>query len=216
MDNNNSKVISQSCLSRLPLYLNYLKSLSDDTPNNISATAIANALDMGEVQVRKDLASVSDGGKPKIGYIISDLIEQLEIFLGYKDVDDAVIIGAGKLGKALLDYEGFKEYGLNIVAAFDIDDTLTNDTNFGKPVFSIDKFQDLCGRMKIRIGIITVPANQAQNVCDLMIENGILAIMNFAPVHLKVPQNILLYNENFATSLALLAKRLTEQMYAKN
>lgn len=215
MDNNN-KVISQSCLSRLPLYLNYLKSLSDDTPNNISATAIANALNMGEVQVRKDLASVSDGGKPKIGYIISDLIEQLEIFLGYKDVDDAVIIGAGKLGKALLDYEGFKEYGLNIVAAFDTDETLINNTRSGKPVFSIDKFQDLCGRMKIHIGIITVPANQAQNVCDLMVDNGILAIMNFAPVHLNVPQNILLYNENFATSLALLAKRLTEQMYAKN
>lgn len=208
MEYNNYKSISQSVLNRLPMYLNYLKSLPSSIPSNISATAIANALNMGEVQVRKDLAAVSDGGKPKIGYIVSDLIDQLEIFLGYKDVDDAVIIGAGKLGKALLDYEGFTGYGLNIVAAFDINESLTD-----KKIFPMSKFEDLCKRMKIRIGIITVPADQAQAVCDLMVKNGILAIMNFAPVHLNVPQNVILHNENLATSLALLSKKLTTQIY---
>lgn len=210
------KEISQSMLSRLPIYLNYLKSLPIDSPCNISATTIANALNLGEVQVRKDLAAVSDGGKPKIGYVITDLIEQLEIFLGYRDVDDAVIVGAGKLGKALLEYEGFKEYGLNIVAAFDNNLDLIGGSENGKQIFPMDKFEDLCHRMKVRIGIITVPAVQAQEVCDLMIKNEILAIMNFAPVHLNVPPHIILHNENFATSLAMLSKKLTIQIYNKN
>jgi AT-rich DNA-binding protein len=207
------KSISQSVFNRLPLYLNYLKTLPEDSPCNISATTIANVLNMGEVQVRKDLAAVSDGGKPKIGYLVADLIEQLEVFLGYKDVDDAVIIGAGKLGKALLDYEGFNEYGLNIIAAFDNNNDLAGETTSGKPIFPMDKFEDLCSRLKVRIGIITVPAENAQEVCDLMVKNNILAIMNFAPVHLNVPQNIILRNENFAASLALLSKKLTIKMY---
>ena len=211
-----NKSISQPVLNRLPLYLNYLKTLPADSPYNISATTIANVLNMGEVQVRKDLAAVSDGGKPKIGYLVSDLIDQLEVFLGYKDVDDAIIIGAGKLGKALLDYEGFNEYGLNIIAAFDINNDLAGQTATGKPIFSMNKFEDLCTRLKIRIGIITVPAVNAQAVCDLMIKNDILAIMNFAPVHLNVPQNIILHNENFATALALLSKKLTIKMYNDN
>ncbi len=205
------KGISKSVLQRLPIYLGYLKSLPHTAPLNISATTLAAALKMGEVQVRKDLALVSSSGKPKIGYIASDLIEYIEKFLGYKDVNDAVILGAGKLGRALLDYKGFEAYGLNIVGAFDIDDSLACKTESEKYIFSLSKFDDLCKRMKIRIGIITVPAESAQVVCDLMIKNGILAIWNFAPTHLCVPDNILVQNENMASSLALLSHHLIEQ-----
>ena len=114
-----TKKISKSVLKRLPGYLNYLKSMPENSPPNISATALANALGMGEVQVRKDLATVSDGGRPKIGYLRESLIEDIEQFLGYDNTTDAVLIGAGKLGQALMGYSGFEEYGLNILAAFD-------------------------------------------------------------------------------------------------
>ena len=117
------KEISKSVLKRLPGYLAYLKGMPDDAAPYISATALANALGMGEVQVRKDLAMVSDGGRPKIGYLRESLIDDIEQFLGYDNTTDAVIIGAGKLGQALLDYSGFAAYGLNIVAAFDVKPT---------------------------------------------------------------------------------------------
>lgn len=206
------KTISTQTLQRIPLYINYLKALPKNGTCNISATTIAAALNMGEVQVRKDLAVVSNSGKPKVGYNINDLISELESYMGYDDVDDAIIIGAGKLGKALLDYSGFSEYGLNIVAAFDEDEMAVGETESGKAVFHISRFSDLCKRLKVKIGIITVPSEHAQAACDLMTRNGICAIWNFAPVHLTVPQNVLIKNENMASSLALLSKLLKEQL----
>ena len=206
------KEISRATLKRLPTYLSYLKALPAEASTNISATALAAGLHMGEVQVRKDLALVSDGGRPKIGYNREHLIADIENFLGYGNSNDAVLIGAGKLGRALLGYGGFAEYGLNIVAAFDANDTLIGTTNGGKPIMHLSRLGEVCQRYKIKIGIITVPAEYAQGVCDLLIENGILAIWNFAPKHLNVPDGILVQNENMAASLALLCKHLNERM----
>ena len=206
------KEISKATLKRLPTYLSYLKALPEDASANISATALAAGLHMGEVQVRKDLALVSDGGRPKIGYNREHLIADIENFLGYGNSNDVVLIGAGKLGRALLGYSGFAEYGLNIVAAFDANDTLIGTTKGGKPIMQLSRLGEVCQRCKIKIGIITVPAEYAQGVCDLLIENGILAIWNFAPKHLNVPDGILVQNENMAASLALLCKHLNERM----
>ena len=186
--------VSKAVLKRLPGYLAYLKSLPDSAPANISATALANALDMGEVQVRKDLAIVSDGGRPKVGYQREALIDDIEQFLGYDNTTDAVLIGAGKLGRALLGYSGFAEYGLNIVAAFDENDAIIGTSKSGKPIMHLSRLGEVCRRDQIKIGIITVPAEQAQGVCDLLISNGILAIWNFAPKHLNVPDHILVQN----------------------
>ena len=210
------KEISRATLKRLPTYLSYLKALPSEASANISATALAAGLHMGEVQVRKDLALVSDGGRPKIGYNREHLIADIENFLGYGNSNDAVLIGAGKLGRALLGYGGFAEYGLNIVAAFDANDTLIGPTNGGKPIMHLSRLGEVCQRYKIKIGIITVPAEYAQGVCDLLIENGILAIWNFAPKHLNVPDGILVQNENMAASLALLCKHLNERMQGQD
>ena len=206
------KEISKSTLKRLPVYLTYLKSLPEDGPAHISATTLAAALGMGEVQVRKDLALVSDGGRPKIGYQREGLIADIESFLGYGNTKDAVLVGAGKLGRALLSYSGFADYGLNIVAAFDSDDVLIGTSKSGKPIMHLSRLEDFCQKHKILIGIITVPAEHAQSVCDQLIANGIQAIWNFAPKHLDVPENILVQSENMAASLALLSKHLSEQM----
>ena len=206
-----NKVISKAVLKRLPGYLSYLKSLPETAPANISATALANALGMGEVQVRKDLAMVSDGGRPKIGYQRESLIDDIEQFLGYDNTTDAVLIGAGKLGQALMGYKGFDDYGLNVLAAFDAAPKM-DQTEEGKPIYPIEKLTQFCRAHKVLMGIITVPAEAAQSVADQLIAGGIKAIWNFAPTHLDVPANILVQNENMATSLAVLSVHLQAQI----
>ncbi|MDO5400172.1 MAG: redox-sensing transcriptional repressor Rex [Eubacteriales bacterium] len=206
-----NKKISKSVLKRLPGYLAYLKNMPENAPTHISATALAGALGMGEVQVRKDLAMVSDGGRPKIGYQRECLIEDIEQFLGYDNTTDAVLIGAGKLGQALMAYSGFDEYGLNILAAFDVN-PVTTKTSEGKPVYNISKLEQFCRSHKVLMGIITVPADHAQEVADRLIAGGIKGIWNFAPTHLDVPPHILVQNENMATSLAVLSVHLQAQI----
>ena len=208
------KEISKSVLKRLPGYLTYLKSLPDGTATYISATALAAALGMGEVQVRKDLAMVSDGGRPKVGYLREGLIEDIESFLGYDNTTDAVLIGAGKLGQALLGYSGFAAYGLNILAAFDVN-VPEGASASGKPIYDMGQLNSFCRGHKVRMGIITVPAEFSQEVCNELISSGIKAIWNFAPSHLEVPANILVQNENMATSLAVLSMHLQAQMKEK-
>ncbi len=208
------KEISKSVLKRLPGYLSYLKSLPEGTATHISATTLANALGMGEVQVRKDLAMVSDGGRPKVGYLRERLIEDISQFLGYDNTTDAILIGAGKLGQALLGYIGFDAYGLNILAAFDAAPTAAQ-TDEGKPIYHMDELEKFCRVHNVLMGIITVPAAHAQQVCDKLIAAGIKAIWNFAPTHLDVPDHILVQNENMATSLAVLSMHLQAHIKEK-
>lgn len=203
--------ISRQTLQRLPLYLNYLKALPPGV-GTTSATALAQAMGLGDVQVRKDLAAVSDRGRPKVGYETVGLIHDIEEFLGYDNADSAVIVGAGNLGRALLSYEGFSTYGLDVVAAFDADYTKLGAEPGGKQIFPISRLGELCQRMKVKIGVITVPAAAAQDVCDTMIAAGVLAIWNFAPVHLVVPEGVLVQNENMAVSLAVLSQHLAEKL----
>ena len=206
--------ISKAVLKRLPGYLSYLQNMPDGGSTHISATSLANALGMGEVQVRKDLALVSDGGRPKIGYLRESLIEDISQFLGYDNTTDAILVGAGKLGQALLGYSGFSAYGLNILAAFD-KAPFARLTDCGKPVIEMSELENFCKTNKVLMGIITVPKEYAQEVCDRMIACGIKAIWNFAPVHLDVPGNILVQNENMATSLAVLSMHLQAQIKEK-
>ena len=208
------KSISKSVLRRLPTYLTYLKSIEDADSPYISATALAAALGMGEVQVRKDLAMVSDGGRPKIGYPRDLLIKDIEQFLGYDNTTDAVLIGAGKLGQALMCYKGFDEYGLNILAGFDSSPDV-DFTDNGKPIYPMDQLESFCRGHKILMGIITTPERSAQQVCDQLIKCGIKAIWSFAPGHLEVPEGVMVHNENMATSLAILSVHLQAQMREK-
>ena len=208
------KEISKSVLKRLPRYLAYLKTIPDTASPYISATSLAAALGMGEVQVRKDLAMVSDGGRPKIGYLRESLINDIEQFLGYDNTTDAVLIGAGKLGQALCGYSGFEAYGLNVLAAFDVKPP-AEKTEEGKPIYPMEQLQSFCKANKVLMGIITVPAEHAQDACNQLIDCGIKAVWNFAPTHLDVPANILVQNENMATSLALLSMHLQAQIKEK-
>ncbi len=203
--------ISIATIQRLPIYLDYLKSMTGDA-EFISATALASALGFGEVQVRKDLASVCSSGKPKIGYNVEELKSEIEEYLGYHHANNAIIIGAGRLGCALLGYEGFSRYGLNILAAFDIDPSKTGKTENGKPIYDMGELCEFCRLMQVQIGIITVPASHARQACDALLNAGILAIWNFAPIHLDVPDSVIIKNENMACSLAVLSTKLAKRL----
>ncbi len=206
-----SRSVSKQTLQRLPAFLHYLKSRPEGPSRYISATAIAEALGLNDVVVRKDLASVSSSGRPKVGYVREELIGELERFLGYDNTQDAILVGAGKLGKALLSYDVFPQYGLNILAGFDTDPRVAGTEAGGKKILPMEKLESLCRRMGVRIGIITVPGEQAQGVCDRLIASGVLAVWNFANVHLSVPQGVLVQNENMAVSLAILSNHLKER-----
>ncbi len=200
--------VSKATLGRIPRYLNFLRGLSPEQVRYISATTISKELKLGEVQVRKDLAMVSGAGKPRLGYETKVLIEQLEECLGHNKLTLAVLVGAGKLGKALLQYDGFEHFGVKITAAFDLNDEVINlDSKID--ILPMTRFDEFCRENNICLGIITVGENSAQKVCDQMIKSGIKAIWNFAPCKLHTPDSVLLENENLALSLAHLRNRLS-------
>ncbi len=205
--------LSRQAIQRLPNYLQHLRKMKSQGITVASASVIAASLRLNEVQVRKDIAAVSSvPGRPKLGFSVDLLIRDLEEFLGYNNVDDAVLVGCGSLGTALLNYKGFEAIGLNIVAAFDADEEKCGTLIGEKQILPMEKLQPLCKRLNIHIGIITAPAEAAQKIADDMVECGILAIWNFAPVRIVLPKDILVQNENMAASLALLSKHLKEKL----
>ena len=198
--------VSRAALGRIPVYLKFIESLPQDV-ETVSATTIAKALGFGEVQVRKDLGAICGSGKPRIGYTVSDLKASLECLIGSRN-GKTVIVGAGKLGRALLDYGGFSDYGLDILAAFDTDVSQNNTS--GKPILPIDGLHDFCKENNVSIGVITVPAKAAQEVCDKLCQSGIKAIMSFAPCKLTAPEGVAIQYENMALSLAHLKTQIKQ------
>ena len=195
-----NQAISQAALKRLPQYLRIIK--QNDDLEFISSTFIACELNLNPIQVRKDLSLVCKSeGKPGNGFEVKKIIQEIEEFLGFNKINDAIIVGAGKLGQALLNYQGFSS-NLNIEMAFDVDESKCD----GKKIFKLEEMRNLIENKNIRIGIIAVPKESAQKVCDMLIEYGIKAIWNFAPINLKVPDEISLKNEDLTTSVLILLK----------
>ena len=201
-----NKIVSRKLLKRLPLYLSYLKSLPEDSLN-ISATAMAKALELGHVQVRKDLAKVSETGRCRTGRNRHQLIQDIEAYLDFAEQTGTIVVGSGKLGQVLLDYSGFEKAGFNVMAGFDIA-PCGDKTEGGKPIYPMNRLEQFCRYYDVHVGIIAVPEESAQEVCDILIACGIHAIWNFAPVHLQVPKHVLVQNENLAGSLTALRARM--------
>lgn len=204
--------VPEPTLRRLPIYLQFLKEQQSKEVVEISTTNFAEALKLDPTQVRKDLAYTGIIGKPKIGYTVNELIKAIEGYLNWNNLTDAFLAGAGNLGTAIIGYDQLKKYGINVVAAFDKDPYKINSNISGVPVLDIEKLTDLAHRMHINIGIITVPGSEAQEVCDMMTQAGIIAIWNFAPVSLIVPKNTIVENAGFSASLAVLSRKLTERI----
>lgn len=212
MDTGISKVAPEPTLRRLPSYHSFLKHLAGEGRRLVSCTHIAHEFSLDATQVRKDLAVTGIVGKPKVGYEVPQLLEAIEQFLGWDNTREAFLVGAGSLGTALLGYDGFKDHGLDIVAAFDLDPDKIGTRIHDKHVVSLHKLPDLAQRMHIHLGVITTPAAAAQQVADLMVEGDMRAIWNFAPVSLKVPPGVIVENVQLSSSLAVLSSKLAEAL----
>ena len=203
--------ISKATIARMPLYLHFLQEEASKGAKYISSTVIAQNISVSSVLVRKDLALVaSEAGRPRMGFAINRLIVDIEKFLGYDNLSEAIIVGAGGLGRAMLGYEGFINNGLNIVAAFDINQAVIGKVIAGKNIMPLSKMQAFVMENNIRIGIITVPKEAAQDVLNQMVEAGIKAIWNFAPAPLRAPKDVVLKTEDLAASLAMLAGKMCQ------
>lgn len=199
--------VSVPTVRRLPLYMAILKEI-EPASEHVSSTLISDRLGLEQIQVRKDLAGIGVTGQPAVGFNVRELIGAIEQLLGWDNIRDAILVGTGNLGQALLGYDGFARYGLNIVAAFDSNPEIIGMKIHGKPVFDIEVLSSLTERMHIQIGILAVPGKVAQQVADTLIEAGIHAIWNFTPIKLNVDSNIIVEQVDLAASLAVLSSKL--------
>ena len=208
------RAVPEPTLKRLPLYHRFLKELLQRDRISVSCTDIGEELKLDPTQVRKDLEAAGIAGRPRIGYTTAAVVDGIERFLGWKKVSEAFLVGAGSMGSALLGYRKFEECGLKIVAAFDRDPAKIGGKIHGKHVLALEKLADLTERMHVLIGIITVPAAEAQAVTDALVAGGVRAIWNFAPVRLRVPEHIIVHNEDLYCSLASLSQKLGQALEA--
>lgn len=192
-------------IRRLPSYLYLVRKAKEDGMEIISGTVIANELDLEPIQVRKDLASTGIIGKPRVGYKVTDLIDAIEKFLNWDKEHNAILVGAGNLGSALLGYKEFITNGLNFMAAFDIDESKIGTEISKTKIFNISELQDFVRKENIQIAVLTVRSGIAQDVADQIIDSGIKTIWNFTKVKLKVPKDVLLLKEDLSSSYAVLS-----------
>lgn len=200
--------IPEPTLRRLPRYYNYLKGLRARGRDVVSCTHIGNDLGLEPPQIRKDLAVTGIRGLPKVGYQVDQLLKSIEDFFGWNQTDEAFLVGVGHLGHALMNYRGLSHCGFRIVAAFDNSQEIVGQVFAGVEVLPVSKLTSLCRRMHINVGVITTPAEAAQETADMLIAGGVKGIWNFAPAEIRVPEGVIVQNENLAAGLSVLCKRL--------
>ena len=211
-----SLIVMKSTLSRLPMYYYYLLEKSKQGEDYVSSTAIAETLSLNPVQVRKDLASISTvRGKPNHGFLTMQLMADLREYMGYDHDDEAVMVGVGRLGSALMHYDGFEHCGVNIVAGFDTDPEKVGTVVNDKPVLDMAKMPSLLKRLGVQIAILAVPLEVAQTVADQLIAAGVRAIWNWSPTLLNVPDGVVVKNENVAATLAWISAHLHDKKESK-
>ncbi len=206
-----NKVIPIPTVKRFPSYLRILKQNQRAGMQYISATVLADELGLKPIQVRKDISCTGIEGKPKVGFVIDELIDSITHVLGWDNTADALIVGTGNLGTAIAQYEGFDAYGLRIVAAFDKDPAKVGTKIGSLTVLPIDQINQYIKTHRVSIAVITVPAQAAQSVADLLVKCGIRAIWNFAPKDLKLPEDVVMQRTDLATSFAVLSVKLRKK-----
>lgn len=198
-------------LRRLPIYYRHLLQAIQEGQTFVSSEELGQHAGVPGAQVRKDLNYLEEAGRPGVGYETKALAALLEEFLGLINDKEAVLVGAGNLGRALASYPGFARYGLQIVALFDNDPLKIGQSVAGREVLPIEKLTDLAQRLHIQMGIITVPERAAQSVAEAMVAGGIKVIWNFAPCRLDVPADVLVKNEDLAAELATLSHHIAHR-----
>ena len=198
-------------IQRLPIYLRFLKELRQSGETDISCTQIAEELGQLSVQVRKDLAITGISGRPKVGYQIDDLIRAIEVFLGWDRTTRAFLVGAGSLGSAILGYKGFTSFGLQIIAAFDIDPGKVGKSIHDCQVHHISEMAEMGRGKRIDVGILTVPASAAQSAANLLVKVGVRGIWNYTPIRLELPEHVACEQVKLSASFAVLSRTMISQ-----
>lgn len=211
MKNIEKNSIPAPTIKRIPIYVSVLEKWQREGKDTISTTDFAEELDLNPIKVRKDLAYAGAEGKPRIGYNANDLLETLHQFVGWGTLSEAVLVGAGALGTAILGYSGFERFGLKIKAAFDVNPQKCNTTIHGKPVYEMGQLKDYVKNNGVIMGILTTSEEGAQDAADALVAAGIQGIWNFSPVKIQAPDNIYVQREDLAAGLAVLSVRIKER-----
>lgn len=200
--------VPEPTLRRLPWYLSNIKLMKENGEQYVSSTQISKEINIDASQIAKDLSYVNISGRTRVGYNIDALIEVLESFLGFTNMHKAFLFGVGSLGAALLRDSGLHHFGLEIVAAFDVNPELVGKDLNGIPIFHSDDFEAKMKEYDVNIGVLTVPINIAQEITDKMVDGGIKAVWNFTPFRIRVPENIVVQNTSLYAHLAVMFNRL--------
>lgn len=200
--------VPEPTLRRLPRYLSNIKLMKEKGEQYVSSTQISKEINIDASQIAKDLSYVNISGRTRVGYNIDALIEVLESFLGFTNMHKAFLFGVGSLGAALLRDSGLHHFGLEIVAAFDVNPELVGKDLNGIPIFHSDDFEAKMKEYDVNIGVLTVPINIAQEITDKMVDGGIKAVWNFTPFRIRVPENIVVQNTSLYAHLAVMFNRL--------
>lgn len=201
--------VPEPTLRRLPWYLSNVKLMKQRGESFVSSTQLSKETNIDASQIAKDLSYVKIAGRTRVGYEVDTLIDVLEAFLGFTMQHKAFLFGAGSLGGALLSDSGLTHFGLEIVAAFDVKPQLVGTTLNGIPIFHADEFEQKMSEYDVRIGVLTVPIDIAQQTTDKMVAGGLKAIWNFTPFRIRVPEDIVVQNTSLYAHLAVMFNRLT-------
>lgn len=203
------QTISKATIDRLPLYYRTLRLAQDDGMDIISSDELGRRLELTPEQIRKDLALFGQFGKKGVGYYVNELKFNVGKILGLDNHWNIAIVGIGHLGVALANYQNFIALGFNLVALFDNDSNIIGKTVNHVKVKSIDELQSCAKNLKIDIGVIAVPAQFAQQVADKLVKANIKGIWNFAPVKMRVPEDVKIVNEDLSVGLSRLSYYIT-------
>lgn len=201
-------IIPEPTLRRLPWYLAYVTMLRSENVEYISSTAMARELNVEPSQTAKDLSYLNIRGRTRVGYEVANLERQLSRFLGFRQPHPAVMIGCGSLGRALIADRGLANYGLHIVAGFDIDPSLAGTVVDGVEIFAKDRLEEIRASLGAEIAVIAVPVEQAQRAADHAVAAGIKALWNFTPFRIRTREDIVIQNTSIYSHLAVMYNRL--------
>lgn len=207
-NNENRMILPEPTIRRLPWYLSYVRMLDNQHVEYVSSTQISKELNVQSSQIAKDLSFLNIRGKTRIGYEVKSLLSELEDFLGFNEHHDAVVIGTGSLGTALMQDHGLVNYGLNIVAGFDIRSEVIGQRIGGVPIYEIGQLAAWQRDNGVSIAILTVPVERAQETADLAIASGMTALWNFTPIRIKAPEDVVITNTSIYAHLAIIYNRM--------
>ena len=206
----NDPVIPRKTIYRLSIYLRCLARLRENRIGTVSSEALAQAAGVKPTQLRKDLAYFGTFGTRGLGYDVADLSKRIADELGTSRLQPVVLVGVGHLGLALLSYRGFGKEGFEIVAAFDAEPQRQRDKKIRQPILGMNKLPDFVREHGVKMSILTVPAAAAQEVANQLVAAGIMGILNFAPIPLSVPEEVMVNNVNLAIELENLSYFIRE------